>query len=79
LDELPLERIEQVEEKIKGLGNGRVIIQRDFDSLETELQNPRIQIAKLRKEQMGHNDEIVLARVRIFTLEMIVEDIQVCH
>nr|GEY93152.1 hypothetical protein [Tanacetum cinerariifolium] len=27
LDELPLERIEQVEEKIEGLGNGRVIIQ----------------------------------------------------
>nr|GEY81893.1 hypothetical protein [Tanacetum cinerariifolium] len=75
LDELPLERIEQVEEKIEGLGNGRVIIQRDFDSLETELQNACTQIAGIQKEQMGHNDEIVLARVRISTLEMIIEDI----
>ncbi|GJR19300.1 hypothetical protein Tco_0967827 [Tanacetum coccineum] len=36
--ELPLERIEHMEDKIEGLGNGRVIIQRDFDQLETELQ-----------------------------------------
>nr|GEW00412.1 reverse transcriptase domain-containing protein [Tanacetum cinerariifolium] len=50
--------------------------QRDFDSLETELQNPRTQIAGLQKEEMGHNDEIVLARIRISTLEMIIEDIQ---
>nr|GEU56463.1 reverse transcriptase domain-containing protein [Tanacetum cinerariifolium] len=48
LDELPLERIDQVEEKIEGLGNGR----------------------------MRHNDVIVLARVKISTLEMINEDIQ---
>nr|GEX32541.1 hypothetical protein [Tanacetum cinerariifolium] len=31
------------------------------------------------REQMGHNDEIVLARVRISALEMIIEDIQVRH
>ncbi|GKC94748.1 hypothetical protein Tco_1160190 [Tanacetum coccineum] len=37
LDELPLERIEHMEDKIEGLGNGRVIIQRDFDQLEIEL------------------------------------------
>ncbi|GJZ02055.1 hypothetical protein Tco_0520016 [Tanacetum coccineum] len=41
LDELPLERIEHMEDKIKGLGNGRVIIQRDFDQLETELHEAR--------------------------------------
>nr|GEU69150.1 hypothetical protein [Tanacetum cinerariifolium] len=76
LDELPLERIKQVEEKIECLGNGRVVIQRDFDSLETELQTARTQIARLQREQMGHNDEIVLARIRISTLEMIIEDIQ---
>ncbi|GJQ93310.1 reverse transcriptase domain-containing protein [Tanacetum coccineum] len=46
LDELPLERIENMEDKIKGL------------------------------EQIRHDDEIVLARVRISTLEMIIEDIQ---
>ncbi|GJU68628.1 hypothetical protein Tco_1254887 [Tanacetum coccineum] len=44
LDELPLERIENMEDKIKGLGNGLVIIQQDFDQLETELQEARTQI-----------------------------------
>ncbi|GJW93568.1 hypothetical protein Tco_0173240 [Tanacetum coccineum] len=52
LDELPLERIEHMEDKIEGLGNGR-------------------------RKQMGHDDEIILARIRISTLEMIIEDIQV--
>nr|GEU83362.1 hypothetical protein [Tanacetum cinerariifolium] len=56
LDELPLERVKQVEEKIDGLGNGRVIIQRDFEILETELQEARTQISRFQKEQMGHND-----------------------
>ncbi|GKB07044.1 hypothetical protein Tco_0835277 [Tanacetum coccineum] len=79
LDEPPLERIEQMEDKIEGLGNGRIIIQRDFDSLETELQKARTQITRLQREQMGHNDEIVLARVRISTLEMIIKDIHVRH
>nr|GFA89292.1 hypothetical protein [Tanacetum cinerariifolium] len=79
LDELPLEHIEKVKEKIEGLGNGRVIIQQDFDSLETELQKARTQIAGLQREQMGHNNEIVLARVRISTPKMIIEDIQVQH
>ncbi|GJS69370.1 hypothetical protein Tco_0702211 [Tanacetum coccineum] len=34
LDELSLDRIEHIEEKIEGLGKGRVIIQQDFDNLE---------------------------------------------
>ncbi|GJV98750.1 transposase, Ptta/En/Spm, transposase, Tnp1/En/Spm-like protein [Tanacetum coccineum] len=38
LDELSLNRIEHIEDKIEGLGNGRVIIQQDFDNPETELQ-----------------------------------------
>nr|GEY29718.1 hypothetical protein [Tanacetum cinerariifolium] len=37
-DELSLDRIEHIEDKIEGLGNGRVIIQQDFENLETELQ-----------------------------------------
>ncbi|GJZ81978.1 hypothetical protein Tco_0646972 [Tanacetum coccineum] len=49
-DELPLERIKHMEDKIEGLGNGRVIIQ--------------------------HDDEIVLARVRTSTLEILIVDIQ---
>ncbi|GJU77063.1 hypothetical protein Tco_1274133 [Tanacetum coccineum] len=79
LDELPFERIEHMKDKIEGLGNGRVITQRDFDQLETELQEARTQIAGFQRKQMGHDDEIVLARVRIYTLEMIIEDIQVRH
>ncbi|GJW65530.1 hypothetical protein Tco_0117414 [Tanacetum coccineum] len=52
---------------------------RDFDQLETELQVARNQIFGFQKEQIRHDDDIVLARVRIFTLEMIIEDIQVRH
>ncbi|GKD40813.1 hypothetical protein Tco_1261020 [Tanacetum coccineum] len=37
LDELSLDRIEHIEDKIEGLGNGQVIIQHDFDNLEAEL------------------------------------------
>ncbi|GJX60240.1 hypothetical protein Tco_0291630 [Tanacetum coccineum] len=47
LDELSLDRIEYIEDKIKGLGKGRVIIQQDFDNLEAELQQARAQISKL--------------------------------
>ncbi|GJV64270.1 hypothetical protein Tco_1475098 [Tanacetum coccineum] len=38
LDELSLDRIEHIEDKIKGLGKGRVIIQQDSDNLEAELR-----------------------------------------
>ncbi|GJY28605.1 hypothetical protein Tco_0404372 [Tanacetum coccineum] len=79
LDELPLKSIEHMEDKIEGLGNGRVIIQRDFNQLEIKLQEARTQIAGFQRKQMGHDDEIVLARVRISTLEMIIEDIQIRH
>ncbi|GJR88412.1 hypothetical protein Tco_0212423 [Tanacetum coccineum] len=79
LDELLLERIENMEDKIKGLGNGRVIIQRDFDQLETELQEARTQIFEFQREQIRHDDDIVLTRVRISTLEILIEDIQVRH
>ncbi|GJS87243.1 hypothetical protein Tco_0769879 [Tanacetum coccineum] len=51
--ELPLKRIENMEDKIEGLGNGR-------------------------REQIRHDDEIILARVRTSTLEILIEDIQVC-
>nr|GEZ36315.1 reverse transcriptase domain-containing protein [Tanacetum cinerariifolium] len=74
--ELPLERIEEIEDKIGGLRNGRIIIHRDFNRLESELEEARTQIAGLQKKQMGHDDKVVLARVKISTLEMIIEDIQ---
>ncbi|GKD17851.1 zf-CCHC domain-containing protein, partial [Tanacetum coccineum] len=44
-----------------------------------ELQEARTQIARFQRKQMGHDDEIVLAHVRISTLEMLIEDIQVYH
>nr|GFB51949.1 hypothetical protein [Tanacetum cinerariifolium]GFB51958.1 hypothetical protein [Tanacetum cinerariifolium] len=37
LNELSLDRIENMEDNIEGLVKGRVIIQQDFDNLETEL------------------------------------------
>ncbi|GKE87147.1 hypothetical protein Tco_1564622, partial [Tanacetum coccineum] len=75
LDELPLERIVHMEDMIEVLGNGRVIIERDFDKLETELQESRTEIVGFQRKQMGHDDKIVLARIRIYTLEMLIEDI----
>nr|GEZ04136.1 reverse transcriptase domain-containing protein [Tanacetum cinerariifolium] len=68
-----------MEDTIRGLRNGQVIIQRDFDRLETKLEEARTQIAGLQKKKMGHDDEVVLACVRIYTLEMIIKDIQVHH
>ncbi|GKE64196.1 hypothetical protein Tco_1518357 [Tanacetum coccineum] len=79
LDELPLEHIEHMKDKIEGLGNGRIFIQRDSDQLETKLQESRTQISGFQKEQMGHDDEIVLARVRTSTLEILIEDIHIRH
>ncbi|GJZ65549.1 hypothetical protein Tco_0622245 [Tanacetum coccineum] len=65
LDELSLDRIEHIEDKIEGLGKGRVIIQQDFDNLEAELRESRTQIAKLQRKQLGNNSKISLARFRI--------------
>ncbi|GKB56859.1 retrotransposon protein, putative, ty1-copia subclass [Tanacetum coccineum] len=79
LDELSLDRIEHIEDKIEGLGKGQVIIQQDFDNLEAELQQARAQITKLQKKQMGNNHKISLARFRITDLEQIIEEIQVRH
>ncbi|GKA02852.1 putative reverse transcriptase domain-containing protein [Tanacetum coccineum] len=77
LDELSLDRIEHIEEKIEGLRKGRVIIQQDFDNLEAKLRESHTQIAKLKRKQIGNNNKIALARFRIANLEQIIEDIQV--
>ncbi|GJR77335.1 hypothetical protein Tco_0089700 [Tanacetum coccineum] len=79
LDELSLDRIEHIEDKIEGLGNGRVILQQDFDNLETELQKAHTRITKLQKNQMENNNKIAMARFRIANLEQIIEEIQVRH
>nr|GEY90081.1 hypothetical protein [Tanacetum cinerariifolium] len=65
LDELSLDRIENIEDNTEGLGKGRVIMQQDFDKLETELQEARAQVAKLQRKQLGQNHKIALARFRI--------------
>ncbi|GKF18224.1 hypothetical protein Tco_0063142 [Tanacetum coccineum] len=75
LDELPLDRIEHIEDNIEGLGKGQVIIQQDFDDLEAELQQARAQITKLQRMQMGSNHKISLARFKITELEHIINDI----
>ncbi|GJS18912.1 hypothetical protein Tco_0413384 [Tanacetum coccineum] len=82
LDELSLDRIEHIEDKIEGLGNGRVIIQQDFDNWKSELRESLTQIAKLQREkQMVNNNKIALAglRFRIAKLEQIIEANQVRH
>nr|GFA05439.1 reverse transcriptase domain-containing protein [Tanacetum cinerariifolium] len=75
LDELSLDRIENMENKIEGLGKGRVIIQQDFDNMETELQETCAQVAKLQRKQLGQNNKIALDRFRINDLEQIIKEI----
>ncbi|GJX03723.1 reverse transcriptase domain-containing protein [Tanacetum coccineum] len=50
LGELSLDRIVHIEDKVKGLGKGRVIIQQDFDTLEAELQQDRESLAALEEQ-----------------------------
>ncbi|GKE97182.1 hypothetical protein Tco_1582037 [Tanacetum coccineum] len=76
LDELSLDHIEHIEDKIECLGKGRVIIQQDFDNLEAEFQKARAQIAKHQRRQLGNNSKIALASFRIANLEQTIEDIQ---
>nr|GEZ60135.1 hypothetical protein [Tanacetum cinerariifolium] len=62
LDEISLDRIKHLEDKIEGLGQGRVVIQQDFNTLEDKLQQANAQITKLHRKQMGSNHKISLAR-----------------
>ncbi|GKF35264.1 hypothetical protein Tco_0108464 [Tanacetum coccineum] len=68
-----------MEDKIEGLGKHRVIIQQDFDYLETELQEAHTQITRLQRKKMGNNSKNALAHFRIANLEQIIKDIQVRH
>nr|GEZ86756.1 reverse transcriptase domain-containing protein [Tanacetum cinerariifolium] len=79
LDELSLDHIENMGGNIEGLGKGQVIIQQDFDNLETELQETRAQVAKLQRKQLGQNNKIALTRFRITDLEQIIKEIQARH
>ncbi|GJR90827.1 putative reverse transcriptase domain-containing protein [Tanacetum coccineum] len=79
LGELSLDRIVHIEDKVEGLGKGRVIIQQDFDILEAKLQQDRAQITKLQRKQMGSNHKTSLARFRITELGDIINDMQIRH
>ncbi|GJY63964.1 reverse transcriptase domain-containing protein [Tanacetum coccineum] len=79
LDAIPIERIEHIENKIEGLGKGTVIIQRDFDALEAELQQAHTQIPKLQRKQIGCNHKISLARYRIAELGEVINDMETRH
>ncbi|GJS13336.1 hypothetical protein Tco_0407808 [Tanacetum coccineum] len=79
LGELSLDRIVHIEDKVEGLGKGRVIIQQDFDILEAELQQARAQITKLQRKQRGSNHKTSLARFRITELGDIINDMQIRH
>nr|GEW29705.1 hypothetical protein [Tanacetum cinerariifolium] len=79
LDEISFDRIKHIEDKIKGLGQGWVVIQQDFNTLEDELQQAHAQITKLHRKQMGSNHKISLARFRITELEHIINNIEICH
>ncbi|GKB30136.1 hypothetical protein Tco_0869537 [Tanacetum coccineum] len=50
LDELSLDRIEHMEDKIEGLGKGWVIIQQDFDNPENLTPEARLQIANFQEK-----------------------------
>ncbi|GKF03073.1 hypothetical protein Tco_0029996, partial [Tanacetum coccineum] len=77
--ELSLDRIEHIEDKVKGLGKGRIIIQQYFDILEAEFQQARAQITKLQRKQMGSNHKISIARFRITKLGDFINDMQIRH
>nr|GEV34175.1 putative reverse transcriptase domain-containing protein [Tanacetum cinerariifolium] len=53
LDELSLDRNENIEDNIEGLGKGRVIIQQDFDNLETELQEVPLEVQGVNMGNAG--------------------------
>ncbi|GJS16739.1 putative reverse transcriptase domain-containing protein [Tanacetum coccineum] len=55
---------------------GTVIIQRDFDALEAELQQAHTQISKLQRKQIGCNHKISLARYRIAELGEVINDME---
>nr|GEW29576.1 hypothetical protein [Tanacetum cinerariifolium] len=76
LEELSFHRIKKIEER---LVNGWMIIQRDFDELETELEKVRSQISGLQKKHIGRKDKIAFARFRISNLEQSLKDIQARH
>nr|GEY85736.1 reverse transcriptase domain-containing protein [Tanacetum cinerariifolium] len=61
LDELSLDHIEHIEDKIKGLGNGQVIIQQDYDKMETNSKKIVLRFLDFRENKWDMT-------MRLFTL-----------
>ncbi|GJV09409.1 hypothetical protein Tco_1347065 [Tanacetum coccineum] len=79
IDAIPIERIKHIENRIEGLRKETVIIQRDFNALEAELQQAHTQISKLQRKQIGCNHKISLARYRIAELGEVINDMETRH
>ncbi|GKB10206.1 hypothetical protein Tco_0844129 [Tanacetum coccineum] len=72
-------RLERHEEQIETILNhlDKLPLER-IEKIEDNIEGfSNGRIAGFQRKQMGHEDEIVLARFRIATLEMLIEDIQV--
>nr|GEV71065.1 hypothetical protein [Tanacetum cinerariifolium] len=76
LDELPLDRIERIEDDVEGLGKGRVIIQQDYDQMIVEFQKSRSQVFKLQRKLFEQRNKIAFAHYRISNLKHVIEEIQ---
>nr|GEX82079.1 putative reverse transcriptase domain-containing protein [Tanacetum cinerariifolium] len=76
LDELPLDRIERIEDDVEGLDKGRVIIQQDYDQMRLEFQKSRYQVFKLQRKLFEQRNKIAFGHYRISNLEHVIEEIQ---
>nr|GFA39278.1 hypothetical protein [Tanacetum cinerariifolium] len=76
LDELPLDRIERIEDYVEGLDKGRIIIQQDYDQMKVEFQKSRSQVFKLQRNQFEQRNKIAFAHYRISNLKHVIKEIQ---
>ena len=76
LDELPLDRFEDTESAVEDLEASHKTLQQDFAKLEIKVHNMHTHMANIQKRQTGHANELALNHVRIFVLEMQMENMQ---
>ncbi|GKF28019.1 hypothetical protein Tco_0094361 [Tanacetum coccineum] len=76
LEELPLDRIERIEDDVEGLGKGRIIIQQELDQMKAELQKSHSQIYKLQRKQLGQGNKIAFAHYRVSNLKHVIKEIR---
>nr|GEY11966.1 hypothetical protein [Tanacetum cinerariifolium] len=66
-----------------GESSHKTNLERHEEQIDTILnhldEHPLKHIEQVEEKIKGHDDEIILARVRISTMEMIIKDIQVRH